>query len=88
LLVAFRHARCSQGDQQFDARLFNQSGGMSSGFGDEADYTVYSKPLFDRGEAASVYRPKRDAEAMAEVTDNIKITRGHGRGKRQLPTRM
>ena len=57
-----------QGDQQFDARLFNQSGGMSAGFGAEDDYNVYSKPLFDRGEAASVYRPKRDADALAEAS--------------------
>ena len=31
------------GDQQFDARLFNQSEGMSAGFGAEDDYNVYSK---------------------------------------------
>ena len=48
------------GDQRFDSRLFNQSEGMSSGFGKDDDYNVYSKPLFDRGEAASIYRPKRD----------------------------
>ena len=29
-----------QGDAQFDARLFNQSEGMSSGFGAEDDYNV------------------------------------------------
>ena len=27
-------------------------------------YGVYSKPLFDRGEASSVYRPKRDDAEM------------------------
>ena len=51
------------GEQQFDSRLFNQSAGMSSGFGKDDDYNVYSKPLFDRAEAASVYRPKRDDAA-------------------------
>lgn len=45
------------GDALFDARLFNQSQGISSGFGAEDDYNVYSKPLVDRGKA-SVYRPK------------------------------
>ena len=29
---------------------------------------MYSKALFDRGEAASVYRPKRDEQASAAAT--------------------
>jgi len=32
-----------QGDAQFDARLFNQSEGMSSGFGAEDGYTVRTR---------------------------------------------
>jgi SNW domain-containing protein 1 len=60
------------GDQQFDSRLFNQSEGMSSGFGAEDDYNVYSKPLFDRGEAASVYRPKRDDSMAVDGDDQFK----------------
>jgi len=32
-------------------------------FGAEDDYNVYSKPLFDRGEAGSVYRPSSEAIA-------------------------
>jgi len=50
------------GESQFDNRLFNQSAGLDAGFGHEEDYTVYSKPLFDRGEAASIYRPKKTDE--------------------------
>lgn len=46
------------GESMFDSRLFNQSAGISSGFGAEDDYNTYSKPLFDRGEATSIYRPK------------------------------
>eukprot|EP00616_Rhizochromulina_sp_CCMP1243_P018034 CAMPEP_0118963560 /NCGR_PEP_ID=MMETSP1173-20130426/1401_1 /TAXON_ID=1034831 /ORGANISM="Rhizochromulina marina cf, Strain CCMP1243" /LENGTH=603 /DNA_ID=CAMNT_0006911899 /DNA_START=94 /DNA_END=1905 /DNA_ORIENTATION=+ len=53
-----------EGEAQFDSRLFNQSAGMSQGFGQEDDYNVYSKPLFDRGAATSVYRPKRDDSEM------------------------
>jgi len=53
-----------EGEAMFDSRLFNQSAGMSSGFGQEDDYSVYSKPLFDRGAASSVYRPKRDDSEM------------------------
>mmetsp|Transcript_1431 Transcript_1431/g.2843 ORF Transcript_1431/g.2843 Transcript_1431/m.2843 type:complete len:88 (+) Transcript_1431:21-284(+) len=37
---------------------------MDSGFGAEDNYSVYSKPMFDRGEAQSVYRPKRDDSEM------------------------
>jgi len=60
------------GDQQFDSRLFNQSEGMSSGFGQEDEYNVYSKALFDRGEAASVYRPKRDDSLAVDGDDQFK----------------
>jgi SNW domain-containing protein 1 len=48
------------GEAMYDSRLFNQSAGMDAGFGGDDDYNTYSKPLFDRGEASSVYRPKRD----------------------------
>ena len=48
----------------FDSRLFNQSQGMSSGFGAEEEYSVYSKPLQDRGAAGSIYRPKVGAGDM------------------------
>ncbi|KDO25963.1 hypothetical protein SPRG_08616 [Saprolegnia parasitica CBS 223.65] len=48
---------------QFDSRLFNQTQGMDSGFGNDDEYNVYSKPMMDRGKA-SVYRPKADAEGI------------------------
>ncbi|KAK3093397.1 hypothetical protein FSP39_015058 [Pinctada imbricata] len=37
-------ARSGGGEVQFDQRLFNQSKGMDSGFGDEEAYNVYDKP--------------------------------------------
>lgn len=52
------------GEAMYDSRLFNQSAGMDHGFGADDEYTTYSKPLFDRGEVASVYRPKRDDSEM------------------------
>ncbi|CAE7610627.1 Bx42 [Symbiodinium microadriaticum] len=58
------------GEAMYDARLFNQSGGMDSGFGGEDEYNTYSKPLFDRAEAASVYRPKRDDSEMYGDVDS------------------
>mmetsp|Transcript_27752 Transcript_27752/g.34704 ORF Transcript_27752/g.34704 Transcript_27752/m.34704 type:complete len:546 (+) Transcript_27752:38-1675(+) len=58
------------GDQMFDSRLFNQSAGMDSGFGADDEYNAYSKPLFDRQEAASVYRPKKsDAEMYGDANE-------------------
>jgi SNW domain-containing protein 1 len=47
---------------EVDSRLYNQSGGMDTGFGAEDDYNTYSKPLFARQHAAassSLYRPSR-----------------------------
>ena len=59
------------GESIYDSRLFNQSSGMDSGFGAEDEYNTYTRPLFDRGEGQSVYRPKKadsdiygDAEAQ------------------------
>ena len=53
-----------EGEAQYDARLFNQSGGMDAGFGADDDYSAYSKPLFNRGAAESVYRPRNEDGEM------------------------
>ena len=54
----------------FDARLFNQSHGMSSGFGDEEDYSLYDKPLFTGTTSSAIYRPsKASAEAAVAGVD-------------------
>ena len=49
------------GAGQVDARLYNQSAGMDSGFGADDEYNTYSAPLFDRQgvSSASIYRPTR-----------------------------
>ena len=54
------------GAGEVDSRLYNQSAGMDSGFGAEDDYTVYSKPMFDRDGASSssIYRPTRGEQAL------------------------
>jgi len=52
-------------EAMFDQRLFNQSQGMSSGFGDEDSYNIYSKPLFQGSSANQVYRPKKPADDEA-----------------------
>lgn len=50
------------GEAMYDSRLFNQSAGMDAGFGGEDEYNTYTKPLFDRAEAGSIYRPRQSAE--------------------------
>jgi hypothetical protein len=52
------------GEALYDGRLFNQSAGMDAGFGGEDEYNTYTKPLFDRTEAGSIYRPRQSAEDM------------------------
>ncbi|KAJ0396244.1 hypothetical protein P43SY_003267 [Pythium insidiosum] len=67
------------GDAMYDSRLFNQSQGISSGFGHEDDYNVYSKPMVDRGQA-SVYRPKADESAFADADqDYEELKSGHSK---------
>jgi hypothetical protein len=52
----------------FDQRLFNQSQGLDSGFGDEEAYNVYDKRLFGGERERALYRaPKKDdLEAYGE----------------------
>ena len=46
-------------DHLYDQRLFNQTEGLGSGFGDEEDYNIYQKPLFTDGRSSALYRPPR-----------------------------
>jgi SNW domain-containing protein 1 len=53
-----------EGESQFDSRLFNRSEGMSAGFVADDEDSAYSKPLFNREGAQSIYRPRADANDM------------------------
>lgn len=46
--IALGQAQASKQTNEalFDQRLFNQNSGLNSGFGDDDDYNLYSKPLF------------------------------------------
>jgi SNW domain-containing protein 1 len=63
------------GETLFDQRLFNQTQGMQSGFGEDDDYSVYSKPLFSGSSANQIYRPKKgeDSEAYGTKEDLDKL---------------
>lgn len=62
-------------ETMFDQRLFNQTQGISSGFGDDDSYNVYNKPLFQASSANAVYRPKKatDEEAYGGEADFQKL---------------
>lgn len=80
----------------FDQRLFNQTGGLDSGFGDDESYNVYDKPLFGSEREHALYRaPTRDAYEDEKVdldklarTDRFRPDRdfqGVDRSSRQEP---
>jgi len=60
------------GEGMFDARLFNQSRGMDSGFNDEDTYAAYDGPWRKEGSTANnIYRPSKnlDSEMYGGVED-------------------
>ena len=61
-----------------DSRLYNQSGGLDSGFGpDDAYSNAYSKPLFERQDASqSIYRPSRGEESVDQDEEYNKLKDG------------
>ncbi|XP_059045911.1 puff-specific protein Bx42 [Achroia grisella] len=51
------------GEGMFDQRLFNNSKGMDSGYGDDEAYTVYDKPWRNQDSVgAHIYRPTRHVD--------------------------
>ncbi len=59
------------GDSMFDQRLFDQTSGISSGFGDDESYNLYSKPLFGSSAAAAhiIYKPRVASGGAGEEED-------------------
>ncbi|XP_052743008.1 puff-specific protein Bx42 [Bicyclus anynana] len=57
-------AKTNQGGEgMFDQRLFNNSRGMDSGYGDDEAYNVYDKPWRNQDTVgAHIYRPARNAD--------------------------
>jgi SNW domain-containing protein 1 len=64
----------TKGEAMFDQRLFNQTAGLGTGFGDDEDYHLYDKPLFTDRTAASIYKGVKtlDTEGAAEEGDATK----------------
>jgi len=83
--LSFEMRHASLGAGQLDSRLYNQSEGLDSGFGKEDEYNTYTKPLFDRDQAAkSVYRPTRGENDIGDADEQIRELQ-EGAGKRFKP---
>jgi SNW domain-containing protein 1 len=61
-------------ESMYDQRLFNQTSGIASGFGDEDSYSLYDKPLFNGSSANTIYRPKKQETEIANGVSTEKIT--------------
>jgi len=66
--IALGQAQPSSRETMFDQRLFNQTSGLDTGFGEDDDYNLYDKPLFTDRTAASIYKnvkeiPQEDEDA-------------------------
>lgn len=72
--IALGQAQPTAQESLFDARLFNQTAGMDSGFsgGDDEKYNIYDKPLFvDRSRDTGIYRyDKERIEKNLGFTDS------------------
>lgn len=69
-------------ESMYDQRLFDQTSGIASGFGDEDAYNLYSRPLFGAGAAGAhlIYKPAfAPGNAMDEEDDAIDSAAGRGR---------
>jgi len=60
--IALGVAQPTSKETMYDQRLFNQSAGLDSGFGDEEDYNLYSKPLFTDRTDAALHKIKESKE--------------------------
>jgi SNW domain-containing protein 1 len=85
--IALGQAQPSGRDSMIDARLYNQTTGLESGFKDEEDYDLYDKPLFADRTAASIYKNIKanssiDDDSTTSAIDSKKLMEKiHQRGK-------
>lgn len=67
--IALGQAQPTTKDVMYDQRLFNQTSGLGTGFGDEEDYHLYDKPLFADRTAASIYKNVRRETGQGNLAD-------------------
>src|SRR5690606_12222067 len=77
--IALGQAQPTGRDAMIDARLYNQTTGLETGFKDEEDYDLYDKPLFADRTAASIYKNIKtgssidDAESTMSAAESKKL---------------
>ncbi len=64
--IALGQAQPSGRETMFDQRLFNQTSGLDTGFGEDDDYNLYDKPLFADRTAASIYKNVKEIPVEEE----------------------
>lgn len=78
IALGVANPRVNLNEVQFDQRLFNQSKGLGTGFGDDDDYAVYDKAWRgDQQMAKNLYRPSRsgkDADLYGDDLETLKNT--------------
>lgn len=79
--IALGQATTGKQEMEYDQRLYNQSEGMSSGFGADDSYNTYDKPLFKQSSA--IYRPTAqkeefDTEGLIDALKKGKTDDGGG----------
>ena len=67
--IALGQAQPTVRDVMYDQRLFNQTAGLSHGFGDDEDYNLYDKPLFTDRTAASIYKNVNRETGQGNLAD-------------------
>ena len=77
--IALGQAQPTTRDVMYDQRLFNQTAGLNTGFGDEEDYDLYDKPLFADRTAASIYKNVRRDTGQGNLADQLSDD-GEGEG--------
>eukprot|EP00741_Cyanophora_paradoxa_P006130 tig00000944_g5945.t1 len=65
--IALGQAAATSSEYLYDQRLFNQTQGMSSGFGQEDSYNLYDKPLFGGSSTTKLYKPSRGEDGEDET---------------------
>ena len=78
IALGVANPRVNANEVQYDQRLFNQTRGVTSGYGDDDDYAVYDKPWRgDQAMAKNLYRPtkgKGDADLYGDDLETLKNT--------------
>jgi SNW domain-containing protein 1 len=68
--IALGQAQPSSKETMIDSRLYNQTTGLESGFKDEDDFDLYSKPLFSDKTSNSIYNNIRANNTIDDESED------------------